>query len=396
LSDLVVAGAGMAGLVAAAEARRLGARPAVFEKLDRPGGSMRLSSGVIWRHREFDRFTAECPDGDPELQRLLFERLDADLEWLESLGAPVVVRETRNRLTTGVRFDPEGLTEALVAAAGGLVTAPREAAPRATTAAAGRATAASTRGGAASVSGGAASAAAGVHVAASLRELPDRTPVVLATGGFAADRALVREHVTSEADHLLLRAAPGSTGDGLTLGIAAGAGLGAGLDQVYARAMPAPPARVEPADFVRLSQLYARHAEVTNERGERHETATWSEIDTAQWMARQPRARAWFRVPRAAVGERVRDRTVGEIVEAAEMAGAPVRREPEHVTVETVAGITTTLGGLRIDRAARAAPGVFACGADAGGIATGGYASGLAAALVFGRIAARAALGESP
>jgi fumarate reductase flavoprotein subunit len=64
--------------------------------------------------------------------------------------------------------------------------------------------------------------------------------------------------------------------------------------------------------------------------------------------------------------------------------------------VETVAGITTTLGGLRIDRAARAAPDVFACGADAGGIATGGYASGLAAALVFGRIAARAALGESP
>jgi succinate dehydrogenase/fumarate reductase flavoprotein subunit len=83
-------------------------------------------------------------------------------------------------------------------------------------------------------------------------------------------------------------------------------------------------------------------------------------------------------------------------VDAAEKAGAPVRHEPEHVTVETVAGITTTLGGLRIDRAARAAPGVFACGADAGGIATGGYASGLAAALVFGRMAARAALGESP
>jgi hypothetical protein len=265
-----------------------------------------------------------------------------------------VAPETGNPLTTGVRFDPEGLTEALVAAAGG------------------------------------------VHLSSPLHALPDRTPVVLATGGFAADPALVREHVTSEADHLLLRAAPGSTGDGLRLGLAAGAALGPGLDQVYARAMPAPPARVEPADFVRLSQLYARHAEVTNERGERYETATWSEIDTAQWMARQPRARAWFRVPRAALGERVRDRTVGEMVEAAENAGAPVRREPEHVTVETVAGITTTLGGLRIDRAARAAPGVFACGADAGGVATGGYASGLAAALVFGRMAARAALGESP
>jgi succinate dehydrogenase/fumarate reductase flavoprotein subunit len=372
LSDLVVAGAGMAGLAAAAEARRLGATPAVFEKLDRPGGSMRLSSGVVWRHRELDRFTAECPGGDRDLQRLLFERLDADLGWLESLGAPVVARETGNPLTTGVRFDPEGLTEALVAAAGGVASAGARA------------------------EASAASAAGGVHLASPLRELPDRTPVVLATGGFAADPALVREHVTSEADHLLVRTAPGSTGDGLRLGIAAGAHLGPGLDQVYARAMPAPPARVEPTDFVRLSQLYARHAEVTNERGERYETATWSEIDTAQWMARQPRGRAWFRVPRAALGERVRDLTVGEMVDAAETAGAPVRREPQHVTVETVAGITTTLGGLRIDRAARAAPGVFACGADAGGIATGGYASGLAAALVFARIAARAALGESP
>jgi succinate dehydrogenase/fumarate reductase flavoprotein subunit len=366
LSDLVVAGAGMAGLVAAAEARRLGAAPAVYEKLDRPGGSMRLSSGVIWRHRELDRFTAECPDGDRELQRLLFERLDADLGWLESLGAPVVSRDTGNPLTTGVRFDPEGLTEALVVAAGAVVTAR------------------------------AASAAPGVHLAAPLREPPDGVPVILATGGFAADPGLVREHVTPEADHLLLRAAPGSTGDGLRLGLAAGAQLGPGLDEVYARAMPAPPARVEAADFVRLSQLYARHAEVTNERGERYETATWSEIDTAQWMARQPRARAWFRVRRTSLGERVRDRTVGEMVDAAEEAGAPVRREAQHVTVETVAGITTTLGGLKIDRAARAAPGVFACGADAGGIATGGYTSGLAAALVFGRIAARAALGESP
>jgi fumarate reductase flavoprotein subunit len=116
----------------------------------------------------------------------------------------------------------------------------------------------------------------------------------------------------------------------------------------------------------------------------------------AQWQLRQPRARAWFTVPVERLGERVRERTVAEMVDAAEAAGAPVRRDQEHVTVETVAGVTTTLGGLAIDEHALAAPGVFACGADAGGIATGGYASGLAAALVFGRIAARAALGERP
>jgi succinate dehydrogenase/fumarate reductase flavoprotein subunit len=113
-------------------------------------------------------------------------------------------------------------------------------------------------------------------------------------------------------------------------------------------------------------------------------------------MARQPRARAWFRVAEAALGERVRERSVGEMLEAAAAAGAPVARDGAHVTVETVAGVTTTLGGLDIDTYARAAPGVYACGSDAGGLATGGYASGLAGALVFGRIAARAALGESP
>ena len=67
--DLIVAGAGMAGLVAAARARELGAAPAVLEKGDRAGGSMLLSSGVIWRHRTLDDFRAECPDGDPVLQR---------------------------------------------------------------------------------------------------------------------------------------------------------------------------------------------------------------------------------------------------------------------------------------------------------------------------------------
>jgi len=354
MADVIVAGAGMAGLSAAAEVRRLGARALVTEKLARPGGSMRLSSGVIWRHRDFETFRAECPDGDERLQRLVFERLDADLDWLESLGAAVVERETGNPLTSGTRFDPEGLTRALSEAAGE------------------------------------------VRLDTPFRNPPEGAPLILATGGFGASRELLREHVTPEAEHVFQRAARGGTGDGLRIGLDAGARTSDGLDEVYARAMPAPPARIGEGDLVRLSQLYARHAEVTNERGERYETSTWSETDVARWQLLQPRARAWFTVPAERLGERVRDRTVAEMVEAAQAAGAPVRREEDHMTVETVAGVTTTLGGLAIDEQARAARGVFACGADAGGIATGGYASGLAAALVFGRIAARAALGETP
>jgi fumarate reductase flavoprotein subunit len=350
VADLLVAGAGMAGLVAAAQARQRGADVLLLEKLERPGGSMILSSGMVWRYRELERFRRECPRGDEALQRTLHERLDGDLRWLESLGAPVVERETGNPLTTGLRFDPRGLADALLEAAGP------------------------------------------VRLGEPLTEPPAGVPLILATGGFQASRELVRREVTPQSDHLVLRAGPASTGDGLRIGLAAGAERSVGLDEFYGRNMPAPPARFGEEGFVRLAQVYARHAEVVNERGERYEARTWSEIDVVQWTARQPRARAWYRVSDEALGERVRGRTVGEMVEGAASAGAPVRRERGAAVVETVAGITTTLGGLRIDTRAQAAPSVFACGADAGGIATGGYVSGLAGALVFGRIAAESAL----
>src|SRR6185312_10256116 len=118
LPDLVVAGAGMAGLVAAVRARELGADVVVHEKGTRPGGSMLLSGGFVFRYREWERFREECPGGDPELQRLVWERLDDALAWLESLGAPVAERETGNPLTTGLRFDNPGLVDVLVRRAG--------------------------------------------------------------------------------------------------------------------------------------------------------------------------------------------------------------------------------------------------------------------------------------
>ena len=67
---------------------------------------MLLSSCVVWRHLEWERFRAECPGGDERLQRLIWERLDDALAWLESLGAEPVWRDTENPLTTGRRYDP--------------------------------------------------------------------------------------------------------------------------------------------------------------------------------------------------------------------------------------------------------------------------------------------------
>jgi succinate dehydrogenase/fumarate reductase flavoprotein subunit len=349
-ADLLVAGAGMAGLAAAARARELGAEVTLLEKGDRAGGSMLLSSGVLWRHRDLERFETECPAGDRRLQRLLHERLDDGLAWLERLGARPLGRDTGNPLTTGVRFDTAQLTETLVRATGG------------------------------------------VELSAPLESAPADVPLVLATGGFHASRDLLRSHVTPEADALAIRGNPWSTGDGLRIGVERGAATGAGLDEFYGRNMPAPPARYGERDFVRLAQLYAAHATVTSATGETFRTRTWSEIDVVQWTARQPGARAWYSVADEALAERVRDRTVGELIEAARVAGAPVDRRDSATVVEVAAAVTTTLGGLRIDDRARAAEGVFVAGADAGEIFTGGYGSGLAAALVFGRLAAESAL----
>src|SRR5262245_7487721 len=104
----------MAGLVAAARAAELGLEPVVHEKGDRLGGSMLLSSGVVWRHRSWDDLRRECPDGDPALQRLVWRRLDDGIGWLRGLGAPVVSEETGNPRTVGVRFDPPALVDALL------------------------------------------------------------------------------------------------------------------------------------------------------------------------------------------------------------------------------------------------------------------------------------------
>jgi len=355
-----IAGAGMAGLCAAARARELGASPVVFEKGTRPGGSMLLSSCVVWRYRSFDEFRAQCPGGDPRLQQLVHDRLDEALEWLEALGAPVVTRDTGNPLTTGVRFDPGRLTEALVRVAGELRL--------------------------------------GEAVQAS-----DGEPLLLATGGFQGDPGLVQRFVAPAAP-LRLRANPWSAGDGLRTALDRGAARSEGLDEFYGRNM-ADVDFGEPG-FVPLAQVYGRFARIFNEDGEEFvegAEVSWSEVDLVQATARQPGARAWYLLGEEALDQRVRDRSVREIV-----AQAPTRTDPAELPFETpedcvvavrvAAAITHTIGGLRVDEGARVLhedgsplDGLYAAGADAGGISTGGYASGLAAALVLGRAAAETA-----
>jgi len=343
----------MAGLCAAARARQLGAAPLVLEKGDRAGGSMRLSSGVAWRFRSFENYRAECPSGDPALQRAIHERLDDALDWLEALGAEPLERDTANPRTTGRRFAPAALVELLARAAGGV----RLRAPLAADA---------------------------------------ESPVVLATGGFGA--RLARER------GLPLRAAPWSDGGGLAYARARGAALVGDLEEFYGRALP--DVSVEEADFIRLSQLYGRVALVFDDHGNEvfAGPVSWSETDLVQAIARRAGGAAWYVLDEAALREPTPYGAVAELVEAARAAGGtvvpagelPFPAPPQAiVAVRVRAAVTHTIGGLRVDARARVLdargdplPGLFAAGVDAGGWSSGGYASGLAAALVLGLVAA--------
>jgi len=347
----------MAGLVAAARARELGLRPRVIEKGTRAGGSMLLSSGVVWRHREWDDFRRECPAGDAALQRLVWERLDEALAWLESLGTEPVWTETGNPRTVGRRYDPRALTALLARDVELETPLTAEASP----------------------------------------------PLVLACGGFARRLAGKKG--------LLLRANPWSDGAALDLARSRGAAVSGGLDEFYGRALPAPPARIGEDDFVPLTQLYGRWARVFADDGRdvTPPSVSWSENDLAQAVAELPHGRAWYVLDEESLANGDRGRTAADMVEAARAAGGTVVDPRElpfatpaaaKVAVHVATAVTHTIGGLRIDTAARVlgedgtpVDGLWEAGVDAGGVATGGYASGLAQARVLGMDAAESIAG---
>lgn len=435
----IIAGGGLAGLVAALRAVELGAQVNLLEKGDRLGGSFNYSSGYLWSYRDLETYRRQASGGNPVLQKLILDRLEEGLLWLEDRGAPVLSRDTNNPLTFGFRLDPERTVSALAkrilvldgrislgTALNGLI---QDADDR----------------------------MSGTRVVAKTgRWTEPSDAVVLASGGFAGDPELVRRYIIGGPGEMRLRAHPRSTGDGFRAALAAGALESAGLEEFYGRNLPAPPAEFPPERFVEVSQLYGRHAVAINLNGERYadESADWSETALTQATALQPGLRAWYVLDSASLQKRVRERTVGEMVATARRVGgivlqgesleemadrlaergvvrenflrtidgynaavvdgrseslfprrsapaAPVRTPP-FVAVEVAPTITHTIGGLAVDGGCRVLrrsdgrplPGLYAAGVEVGGVSVGGYTSGLAAALVFGRAAATSAVRE--
>jgi fumarate reductase flavoprotein subunit len=434
---IIVVGGGLAGLVAALRAVELGARTTLLEKGDRLGGSFVYSSGYVWSYKDLRTFRREALGGDIDLQKLILERLKPGLDWLEELGAPVLTREMGNPLTFGARFDPERTVATLaehITASGGRILLR---------------TALST------LVEGTGDRVDGVRVTSGEKQRMEwADAVILASGGFGGNADLVRRYIIRGPGRMRLRANPWSTGDGFLAALKIGALTSAGLDEFYGRNLPASPAEFSPEEFVEVSQLYGRYAVAINRDGKRYadEAADWSETALAQATARQPGLRAWYVLDAEGLRQRVRDRTVEEMVEAARRVGgmvgqaespeglaerlaerdvprrnvlntlseynaavtdgrsgqlSPPRSDPAVpvrvtplVAVEVAPAITHTIGGLAVDRSCRVlrqtdgqpVPGLYAAGVEVGGVSVGGYTSGLAAALVFGGVTAESAV----
>jgi succinate dehydrogenase/fumarate reductase flavoprotein subunit len=436
--DVLVCGAGMAGLCAAASAVEAGARPLVLEKGAAPGGSMLMSGGTIWTAPTMAVMEAWVPGGDRERQRRLVDGLAPGLEWLASLGVARRSPIASDR-QTGAEVDTAELTDRLVAAivAGGGRVRTETALESITLEPDGQWSVTAVDGG-----------GSRVNVAA--------RSVILATGGFGGGADLLARHVGPHAGSMLLRANPRSVGDGLLAVLGAGGRTSPSMSTFYGHTMPGLPADVPPARWVSVTQYYSQDAILVNERGERFFDESRSMADeTAPFeIVRQPGGRAWVVMDRrihdddplpgrspAAAGRQFANavaagapNVTADTVEAlaeglaaqgvdaagfratigafglavaagigAELAIPRLRSpfglvEPPFRAIAVRAGITFTLGGIDVDSDMRVLHrdgtpmvGLYAAGADAGGTFDRGYMGGLVLGLVQGRAVGRAA-----
>ncbi|MBI3966673.1 MAG: FAD-dependent oxidoreductase [Chloroflexi bacterium] len=346
-ADVVVIGAGMAGLAAAVQAAQLGARVVVIEKAAEPGGAVNVSGGWVWTFPSKEIYRREIPLGDQSLGGVMVERFDGDIAWLREQG---------------VGFGP--LTEGILTGHAGrgyfLPPNPRTSYTDTMTAALGR-------GGGTLLVGTPATgiahdergAIAGVRLGGRLPQggstrsgetslgegdIKARA-VVIATGGFQGNVELITRYFGRWADRMTLRATVTSTGDGFLMGLAAGAATSRGLGMFYGHLLPAPPARPAPNDFRGVSQFHSEHSIVVNLHGDRFCDESIGDEVTTQHLSRQTEARGFMLFDRAIYDEvvlqpQIKTTAVVDRVKNAAAVGATV------VEVETLDELVRRVAAL--------------------------------------------------
>lgn len=430
--DMLVIGGGLAGLSAAARAVQDGASVVVVEKGPSLGGSA-VYAGFLWTAPTLDVMREVNPEGDPELGARLVDGYDDAIEWVQSLGVATKDPVTVLGYGRGVETDMTGL----IAACERVVRQGEE-----SEILLGAHTSELIR------SHGRVRGAEVITADGERRRIEARS-TVLATGGFGGDPELRAQHIHPLARELPLRANPHSTGDGLRLGLAAGAAFGAENAGFYGHLVPSHVPARNAHELWEVTFYHSEHGVLVNLAGDRFVDETIGDHLNTLAVLEQPEARAllicdqrvhdeWMMRPyvegvepndrfalayrrgaRCAVAEDLEEfehlpeewgydgsavsRTLTEF-NARSAAGtaepsrrldsAPLVNAPYYV-VELIPAITFTFGGLRVDADARVLnargrpiPGLLAAGADIGGLWVRAYAGGAATALVFGLQAA--------
>ncbi len=444
--DLLVIGAGMAGLSAAAYAAAHGATVGVVEKAPEIGGSARLAAGGLACPVSFEALHDRDPGGDPDLTRAFLAGYGDAIEWVRStgvhVGEPSLQPEVMGVACTIIHHDVVAYLErckAIVEQHGGWVVTDADVSSLVTDGPA--------------------------VVGARVRDRDGEADVsaswtLLASGGFMNDPALREQYLGGAAGTMTVRANRVSDGAGLRLGLAVGATTSAHMDGFYGHTAPAPIERYERAEFARMSQhALTVRCILLNRDGQRFADESLGYYRNSQAIIHQPGARVLMigdarireydisggPIGRALGLEQV-DRVVearaagAHVVEADDLAGLaagalafgypgvadavrafnngldaddpldpprtghrlPIDTAP-FFAMEIQPVVTVTFGGLRIDTESRvldteghAIPGLLAAGSDAGGLFHRGYGGGLSSALIFGIQGARTALAGAP
>lgn len=443
-TDLLVIGAGMGGLTAACQAASEGASVLVVEVAPRVGGSAALSHGFIWTAKTRAAFIEEDPLGDADRFEVMLGDLPAAFGWVKSLGVEIGrLQDALLSYGEGRLVDlPDFFTKScgLVAARGGWIVP-------------------NTQVSGLIVEDGAVVGAHAFDTKTGEPAVLRAQSVVLATGGFQGDTQLLNRYLglRSEVD-MVQRANRWSRGRGLQLGLEAGGATSIGMDSFYGHLMPYPLDSMKPDEYAVLTQYHSDHGLLVDKGGARFTDESLGDHISAQEVAKIGTAlliiderireehvvnpsfstgtdgvnKLAYAVDRGSHG--VTSGTVAELAEAAASWGydresvirtvtrfneavvraaesleVPRKRNrlpidtPPFNALEVQASITYTYGGLSTDADGRVLaptggpiPGLFAVGVDAGGLNVRGYTGGLVRGFVFGRRAARAALGLPP
>ncbi|MGP6178574.1 FAD-dependent oxidoreductase [Microbacterium sp. A196] len=437
--DVIVVGSGIGGSSAAAAAARAGARVAVLEKSATFGGSTALSAGMLWTAPDMDAYRRRIPQGDAILgERVVTDFPDAIAE-VRATGARVAAEPTNDIMTFGIGYSTDihailAACRDAVTAAGGVIVA--DAPVRELLIDGGRVT-----GVVASTAGGPVE-----YRAAS---------VILATGGFGRDPEMLTRYIGPQADNLLMRSHVGNVGDGIRMARTAGSGGSRSMASYYGHLVPWPLTAFEPEHYLPYSQYYSGSTLFVNLRGERFVDETLGDEIINQVVVGQPESRGVlifdehvhltearqepfpglgatdrFETAKAAGGlwasADTLDGLIAQIASwgvdattltstldayryaadtgAGWVSGVPVAasaRAPQTGPFHALMvqpSITFTFGGVPISTRGEALdpdgapiPGLYAAGADIGGLSNVGYAGGLAPAYITGRWAGDAA-----